>query len=42
MAGLDKMYDARGFIKNYFAKQIRGLLESPLKSGSKFLMTHYF
>ena len=30
MAGLDKMYDARGFIQNYIAQQIRSLLEDPM------------
>ncbi len=27
MAGLDKMYDAQGFIQNYIEQKIRGLLE---------------
>lgn len=30
MAGLDKMFDARGFIQNYIVHQIRGLLEDPM------------
>jgi len=30
MAGLDRMYDARGFIQKYIEEQIRGLLEDPM------------
>ena len=30
MAGLDMMYDARGFIQDYIEKQIRELLEDPM------------
>lgn len=30
MAGLDKMYDASGFIQKYIEEQIRGLLEDPM------------
>ena len=27
MAGLDKMYDAQGFIQNYIEQKIKGLLK---------------
>jgi len=30
MAGLDMMYDARGFIQKYIEEQIRRLLEDPM------------
>ena len=30
MAGLDHMYDARGFIQNYIEQKIRDLLEDPM------------
>ncbi len=30
MAGLDRMYDARGFIQQYIEHQIRELLEDPM------------
>ena len=30
MAGLDKMYDAQGFIQNYIEQKIRELLEEPM------------
>jgi hypothetical protein len=30
MAGLDRMYDAQGFIQNYIEQKIRELLEDPM------------